>query len=145
MAISQAICDQFKLNLLEGEVNLRTTGNTFFMALYYSNATLSNSTATYIDGVTEVNAADASGYTKAGKLLTNINPSLIGATAIVDWADITWSAASINGARGALIYNNTANTAVGVFDFGANAYSTNGDFTVVFPTANATAAVIRIA
>ena len=119
-----------------------TGADTFKIALYTSSATLGASTTAY-SGTNEV--ANGSGYTTGGNTLTLVSPSLDGTTAILDFNDSVWSAASIT-ARGALIYNSTqSNKAVAVLDFGADKTSTAGDFTVIFPAAAAATAIIRIA
>jgi hypothetical protein len=89
--------------------------------------------------------ASGGGYTTGGNTLTVSQvPTSSGTTAFIDFADTTWSAATIT-ARGALIYNSTDDTAVAALDFGADKTSTAGDFTIIFPTADATNAIIRIA
>lgn len=143
MAITQAIATSFKQEILVGEHNFTTsTGDSFKIALYTSSATLNSSTTAY----TATNEVVGTGYTATGKALTNVTPVTSGTTAIVDFADITWSAATIT-ARGALIYNDshTGDAAVLVLDFGSDKSSSAGDFTIVFPTADASNAIIRIA
>lgn len=118
-----------------------TTGNVFKIALYTSAATLGASTTAY----TATNEVSGTGYTATGNTLTNVTPTTSGTTAFTDFADTTWSTATIT-ARGALIYNDTnADRAVVVLDFGSDKTSTAGDFTIVFPTADASNAIIRIA
>lgn len=143
MAITQAVCNSFKQELLVGTHNFtNTTGDVFKIALYVAAATLGASTTTY-SATNEV--ANGNGYTTAGNTLTNVTPTLSGSTAICDFNDTTWSASTIT-ARGALIYNDTdADRAVVVLDFGSDKSSTSGDFTIVFPTADASNAIIRIA
>ena len=117
-------------------------GNTFKIALYTSAATLGASTTAY-SATNEV--AAGGGYTAGGNTLTAVSPTTSGTTAYVDFADTTWTSSTIT-ANGALIYNNTnANRAVVVLAFGSDKSSSNGDFQIVFPTANATDAIIRIA
>lgn len=144
MAISQAMCTSFKVELLQGVHNFTaSTGDTFKIALYTSAATLGASTTAY----TSSNEVSSSGtnYTAGGNTLTNVTPTSSGTTAFTDFADTTWSAATIT-ARGALIYNSTeADKAVCVLDFGSDKTSTAGNFTIVFPTADASNAIIRIA
>ena len=142
MAISQAMCTSFKVELLQGVHNFTTsTGDVFKIALYTSSATLGASTTVY----TTSNEVVGTGYTAGGNTLTNVTPTSSGTTAFTDFADTTWSTATIT-ARGALIYNSTeANKAVCVLDFGSDKTSTAGNFTVVFPTADASNAIIRIA
>lgn len=140
MAITTAMCSSFKEELLKGVHDFEN--DTFKMALYTSSATLDASTTAY----TVTNEVSGTGYTAGGQDLDSPTVTLSGTTAFVDFADETWTTASIT-ARGALIYNSTAagNPAVAVFDFGADKTSTAGDFVVQFPTADASNAVIRIA
>ena len=144
MAISQAMCTSFKVELLDGVHNFDTGGDTFKIALYTSSATLGASTTAY----TTSNEVSSSGtnYTAGGNTLTVSQvPTSTGTTAFLDFADTTWSSATIT-ARGALIYNSSqSNKAVAVLDFGSDKTSTNGDFTIIFPTADASNAIIRIA
>jgi hypothetical protein len=117
-------------------------GNTFKIALYTSSATLGASTTAY-SSTNEV--ATGGNYTAGGNTLTSVSPTTSGTTAYVDFADTTWSSSTIT-ANGALIYNaNASNAAVVVLAFGSDKSSSNGDFTIIFPTANATDAIIRIA
>jgi hypothetical protein len=140
MAITTAMCSSFKEELLKGVHDFEN--DTFKMALYTSSATLDASTTAY----TVTNEVSGTGYTAGGQDLDSPTVTLSGTTAFVDFADETWTTATIT-ARGALIYNSTAagNPAVAVFDFGADKTSTAGDFVVQFPTADASNAVIRIA
>jgi len=156
MAITQAICTSFKQEILQGIHNLTNgsgggtttttgTGNTFKLALYTSSATLGASTTAY----STTNEVSGTGYTAGGGTLTNVTPSTSGTTALTDFADLTFSSATIT-ARGALIYNSSttagsADRAVLVLDFGGDKTSTAGDFTIQFPTADASNAIIRIA
>jgi hypothetical protein len=142
MAITQAMCTSFKQELLTGTHNFTNgTGDTFKIALFTSSATLDASTTAY----STTNETSGTGYTAGGNTLTNVTPTTSGTTAFTDFADTTWSTASIT-ARGALIYNSTdSNKAVVVLDFGADKTSTAGDFTIQFPTADASNAIIRIA
>lgn len=142
MAISQAMCTSFKVELLQGVHNFTaSTGDTFKIALYTSSATLGATTTVY----TTSNEVVGTGYTAGGNTLTNVTPTSSGTTAFTDFADTTWSTATIT-ARGALIYNSTeTNKAVCVLDFGSDKTSTAGSFTIVFPTADASNAIIRIA
>ena len=115
-------------------------GNTFKIALYTSSATLGAATTEY-DVSNEVTGT---GYTAGGNTLTAVTPTTSGTTAYTDFADTTWSNATIT-ANGALIYNaNSANASCVVLAFGSDKTSSNGDFTIVFPTANSTDAIIRI-
>jgi hypothetical protein len=142
MAISQAMCSSFKKELLEAKHNfLASGGNSFKLALYTSSASLGASTTAY----TSSNEASGTNYTATGAALTNINPSNDGTTGITDFSNLTFSTVTIT-ARGALIYNDTnADRAVCVLDFGGDKTATAGDFTITFPTANASNAIIRIA
>ena len=142
MAITQAMATSFKQELLTGTHDFtNSTGDTFKIALFTSSATLGAATTAY----TTSNEVSGTGYTAGGNTLTNVTPSTSGTTAFTDFADTTWSSATIT-ARGALIYNSTdSNKAVVVLDFGSDKTSTNGDFTIQFPTADASNAIIRIA
>jgi hypothetical protein len=142
MAISQAMCTSFKVQLLSGAQNFNTgTTKVYKIALYTSAATLGATTTAY----TTSGEVVGTGYTAGGNTLTVSQiPTSSGTTAFIDFADTTWSSATIT-ARGALIYNSTDNTAVAVLDFGSDKTSTAGDFTIVFPTADATNAILRIA
>lgn len=143
MAISQALCTSFKVALLNGEMDFSSdTALTFKVALYTSSATLGASTTAY----TVTNEVSGTGYTAGGEAITiSTNPTSSGTTAYLDFSDTTWSSATIT-ARGALIYNanGTTNPAVAVLDFGSDKTSTAGDFTIVWPTADASDAIIRI-
>jgi hypothetical protein len=140
MAISQAMCTSFKVELLGGTHDLDT--DTIKIALYTSSATLGASTTTY-SSTNEV--ASGSGYTTGGNTLAGASITSSGTTAFVDFTDTTWTSASFT-ARGALIYNSSkSNKAIAVLDFGSDKTSTNGDFVVQFPTADASNAIIRIA
>jgi hypothetical protein len=142
MAISQAMCTSFKLALLDGEMDFSSgTSQTFKIALYTSAATLGATTTVY----SVTNEVSGTGYTAGGNTLTVVAPTTSGTTAYLDFADTTWATATIT-ARGALIYQSGGtNPAVAVLDFGADKTSTAGDFTIQFPTANASDAIIRIA
>ena len=137
------LCTSFKVELLKGIHNFSASGgDTFKIALYTSSATLDASTTAY----SATNEVSGTGYTAGGNTLTNVDPTSSGTTAYLDFDDTTWSTATIT-ARGALIYNSSAvgNPAVAVLDFGADKTSTAGDFTVVFPTADASNAIVRVA
>ena len=144
MAITQAMCTSFKVGLLDGDFDFGSgTPQTFRIALYTSSATLSASTTAY----TTSNEVTGTGYSAGGQPLTISQvPTSSGTTAFLDFADITWTSATFT-ARGALIYlaNGTTNPAVAVLDFGSDKTSTAGDFTIQFPTADASNAIIRIA
>ena len=137
------MCTSFKKELLEAVHNFKLSGgSTFKIALYDNNASFDASTTAY----TATNEVSGTGYSAGGNTLTRVDPTSSGTTAFTDFADTTWSSSTIT-ARGALIYNDSAagNPAVVVLDFGSDKTSTNGDFTVVFPTADASNAIIRIA
>jgi hypothetical protein len=142
MAISQAMCTSFKKELLEAKHNfLASGGNSFKLALYTSSASLGAGTTAY----TTSGEASGTNYTAAGAALTNINPDSSGTTGFTDFANLTFSTVTIT-ARGALIYNDTnSDRAVCVLDFGGDKTATAGDFTITFPTADASNAIIRIA
>lgn len=143
MAISTAMCTSFKSELMSALHDFDNPGgNTFKIALYTSSATLGASTTAY----SATNEVPSTGnYSAGGNTLTSVSPTTSGTTAYVDFADTTWSSSTIT-ANGALIYNaNSSNAAVVVLAFGSDKSSSNGDFTIVFPTANATDAIIRIA
>ena len=141
MAITQAMTTSFKKELMEGVHNFTT--HTFKIALYTSSATLDATTTAY----SATNEVSGTNYTAGGNTLTVTGGavSTSGTTAYIDFSDTTWADATIT-ARGALIYNSSAsNKAVAVLDFGADKTSTAGDFTVSFPTADASNAIVRIA
>ncbi len=141
MAITQALVSSFKQELLTGTHNFtNSTGDTFKIALFTSAATLDASTTVYSTS----NEVVGTGYTAGGMDLVSSTPILSGSTAICDFADVTWSAATIT-ARGALIYNSSkSNKAVLVLDFGSDKASTAGDFSIIFPVPDASNAIIRI-
>ena len=137
------MCTSFKQELLEGVHNFTTGGNSFKLALYDNNASFTAATTAY----TTTNEVGASGgYSTGGGALTKVAPTTSGTTAFTDFDDLAFNSATIT-ARGALIYNDTAtgDPTVAVLDFGSDKTSTAGAFTIVFPTANASNAVIRIA
>jgi hypothetical protein len=144
MAITQAMATSFKVGLLDGTFDFGTgTSQVFKIALYTSSATLDSTTTAY----TTSNEVVGTGYTAGGNtLVVSQVPTSTGTTAFLDFADSTWASATIT-ARGALIYlaNGTTNDAVCVLDFGSDKTSTNGNFTVIFPAADASNAIIRIA
>ena len=141
MAISQSMCTSFKVDLLAGNQDFDT--DVFKIALYTSAATLDAATTAY---TTSGEVPSTGNYTAGGNTLTvSVTPTSTGTTAFVSFANTTWSAATIT-ARGALIYNSSkSNKAVAVLDFGSDKTSTSGDFTINFPTADASNAIIRIA
>jgi len=142
MAISTAMCTSFKSELMSALHDFDNPGgNTFKIALYTSAATLGASTTVYA----ATNEVTGTNYVAGGNTLTAVSPTTSGTTAFIDFADTTWSSSTIT-ANGCLIYNNTnANRAVVSLAFGSDKSSSNGDFQIVFPTANATDAIIRIA
>ncbi len=143
MAIATAMCTSFKKELLEAKHNfLASGGNTFKLALYTSSATLGAATTAY----SSTNEISGTGYTAAGAALTNVNPTSSGTTGFTDFNDLTFSSSTIT-ANGALIYNDSASgdPAVCSLAFGGDKTSTSGDFTIQFPTADASNAIIRIA
>ena len=137
------LCTSFKVELLESVHNFTTgTGDTYKLALYDNSAAFTAATTAY----TVTNEVSGTGYSAGGGTLTNVTPTSSGTTAFIDFADLTFSTATIT-AYGALIYNSSAagNPAVCILDFGADKTSTAGDFTIVFPTADASNAIVRIA
>ena len=148
MAITQAMCTSFKVEILNGihafgtsVVRAATTADTFKIALYTSAADLSAATTAY----STTNEVSGTNYSAGGNTLTTVAPTSSGTTAFLDFADTTWSASTIT-ANGCLIYNDTqSDKAVAVLAFGGDKTSTAGDFTIQFPTADATNAIIRIA
>ena len=143
MSISQAMCTSFKVEILKGVHNFTaSTGNTFKLALYTSSASLGAATTAY----TSSNEVSGTGYTAKGGTLTSVTPVASSTTAIGDFADLTFSSATIT-ANGAMIFNETAtgDPSVLILAFGGDKSSSAGDFTIQFPTANATDAIIRIA
>lgn len=146
MAITSAVCTSFKKELMEGKHDFNASGgHTFKIALYTSSASLDAATTDY----TTSGEVVGTGYTSGGIALTNIDPTSSGTTAFIDFGDATWSSATIT-AAGALIYNSTTDggtsttNAVAVISFGGDKTSTNGDFVVQFPTADASNAIVRI-
>ncbi len=143
------MCTSFKLELLTGThaftttvVRALTTADTFKVALYTSSATLDATTTAYA-ATNEV--ASGGGYTTGGNSLTSPTTTSSGTTAYVDFADSSWTSATFT-ARGALIYNSTqSNKSVVVLDFGSDKSVSSGTFTIVFPTNDATNAIIRLA
>ena len=143
MAITSAICNSFKTEILKGVHDFTaSSGNTFKIALYTSSATLNKSTTAY----TTSNEVSGSGYTAKGNALTSVTPVLSTDTAVCDFADTSFTSASFT-ARGCLIFNDSAtgDPAVCAIDFGSDKTVTSGTFTIQFPTADASNAIIRIA
>ena len=156
MAITQAMCTSFKQEILQGIHNFTSgsgggtttttgSGNTFKVALYTSSATMSASTTAY----SATNEVSGTAYSAGGNTLTNVTPTTSSTTALTDFADSTWSSSTIT-ANGELIYKSSttggsANRGVLVLAFGSDKSSSSGDFTIVFPTADSSSAIIRIA
>ena len=148
MALSgNYMCTSFKQELLEGAHNFKNSGgDTFKLAMYTNSASFNAATTAY----TTSNEVTGSGYSAGGGTLTRVDPSTSGTTALTDFGDLTFSTATVT-ARGALIYNTTTGSGSGttdtvvVLDFGSDKTSTAGDFTIQFPTADASNAIIRIA
>ena len=146
MAITQAMCTSFKKELLEGKHNFTNGQHTFKIALFTSSASLDAATTDYSTS----NEVSGTNYTAGGGALTNVTPTSSGTTALTDFADKTFSNATIT-ANGAMIYNTTTAGGSGTTDaviilaFGGDKTSTAGDFTIQFPAADASNAIIRIA
>jgi hypothetical protein len=138
------MCTSFKVELMRAVHNFTTsTGNTFKLALYDNSASFTAATTAY----TATNEVAASGtYAAGGGALTNVTPTSSGTTAFTDFADLSFTSATIT-AFGAMIYNDSAagDPSVCILDFGGAKTSTNGTFTIIFPTADSTSAIIRIA
>ena len=145
MAITSAICTSFKQELLVGTHNFTaTTGNTFKIALFTSSASLGASTTAYSTS-NEITNSSGTAYTAGGATLTSVTPTTDSTTAVCDFADVSYTSASFT-ANGALIYNDTqSDKAVAVIAFGSDKTVTSGTFTIQFPTAAATNAIIRLA
>jgi len=144
MAITQAVANSFKKELLEGKHDFQFTGgDNFKLALYVSTATLNSSTTAYtVTG----EVANSGQYTAGGGALVKPNPStsVASGVAIVDFSDLSFTGVTLT-ARGALIYNtSTSNAAVAVLDFGSDKTATSGTFTIQFPAFTTAAAILRI-
>ena len=151
MAIAQAMCTSFKTDLLNAVHNFATNGNTFKLALYAEGGGGKSSTTATLGATTTAftttgEVANSGSYSSGGGTLTKVAPTASGTTAFTDFADLSFTTATITG-MGALIYYDTAsgNNAVAVLDFTSNKTSTSGTFTIQFPTADASNAIIRIA
>ena len=152
MAITSAICNSFKTEILKAVHNFNTSGgNTFNLAMYTSSATLGATTTAYATNPgggsnTEIDNTSGSSYSAKGKALTNITPVLNSTTAVVDFDNISWTSASFT-ANGCLIFNDTATGDPGccVIAFGGDKTVTSGTFTIEFPAATAGNAIIGIA
>ena len=137
------MCTSFKKELLEGVHNFKNSGgSTFKLAMYTNSASFTAATTAY----TTSNETSGTGYTAGGGTLTRVDPTTSSTTALTDFSDLTFSSSSLT-ARGAVIYNDSASgdPTVVVLDFGSDKTSSSGDFTIVFPTADASNAIIRIA
>ena len=145
MAITSAICTSFKQEILVGTHNFTaTSGNTFKIALYTSDASLGAGTTAYTTSE-EITNTSGSAYTAGGKALTSVTPVLDGSTAVCDFADISFTSASFT-ANGCLIFNDTqSDKACAVVAFGGDKTVSSGTFTIQFPAAAASTAIIRIA
>ena len=146
MAISSAVCNSFKQEILVGTHNFTaSSGNSFKLALYTSSASMGASTTAYSTS-NEISNTSGSAYTAGGKALTSVTPVLDGSTAVCDFADTSFTSASFT-ARGCMIFNDSASgdPAVCVIDFGSDKTVTSGTFTIQFPAADASNAIVRIA
>ena len=150
MAITSAICTSFKVEVLKGVHNFTaTSGNTFKIALYDSDATLGASTTAFSTSE-EITNTSGTAYTAGGATLTRSGVGLTGTTAFTDFGDVTYSSASFT-ANGAMIYNTTTGTgtsttdSVAIIAFGGDKTASNGTFKIEFPANDATAAIIRLA
>ena len=146
MAITSAICNSFKTEILTAVHNFTaSTGNTFNLALYTSSATLSKSTTAY-SATNEITNTSGTAYTAKGNALTSVTPVLSTDTAVCDFADVSWTSASFT-ANGCLIFNDSATSdpAVCAIAFGGDKTVSSGTFTIQFPTADASNAILRIA
>ena len=150
MAITQAMCTSFKTELMTATHNFATNGNAFKLALYAEGSGGKSSTTATLGAATTAftttgEVASSGTYVTGGLALTKVAPTASGTTAFTDFADRSFTTATIT-AMGALIYNDTnGDKAVAVLDFGSNKTSTSGTFTIQFPTADASNAIIRIA
>ena len=145
MTISSAVCNSFKQEILVGTHNFTaSSGNSFKLALYTSSASLGAGTTAYAT-TNEISNTSGSAYTAGGKVVVSVTPALDGSTACCDFADISFTSASFT-ANGCLIYNDTqADKAVCVVAFGGDKTVSSGTFTIQFPTADASNAILRIA
>ena len=146
MAITSAICTSFKVEILKAVHNFTaSSGNTFNIALYDSDASLGAGTTAYTTSE-EITNTSGSAYSAKGKALTSVTPVASSTTAVCDFSDISWTSASFT-ARGCMIFNDSASgdPSVCCIDFGGDKTATNGTFTVQFPTADSSDAIIRIA
>jgi hypothetical protein len=143
MAITQAICNSFKKELLEGDHDFDSGADVFKLALYTSAATLNSATTVF---TTSDEVANTGQYVTGGGTLVNSGTSIVGGVAFCDFADLSFTGVTLT-ARGALIYNTSAtvaNAAVAVLDFTADKTATDGTFTIIFPADTSAAAILRI-
>ena len=145
MTISSAVCNSFKQEILVGTHNFTaSSGNAFKLAMYTSSASLGAGTTAYSSS-NEITNASGSAYSAGGKTIVSVTPVLDGSTAVCDFADISFTSASFT-ANGCLIYNDTqADKAVCVVAFGGDKTVSSGTFTIQFPAAAASTAIVRIA
>ena len=150
MAITSAVCTSFKVLILKGQMDFTaSTGDTFKIALYTSSVTLGASTTDY-SATNEITNTSGTAYTAGGASLTSVTPTSSGTTAFCDFSDVSWTSASFT-ANGCLIYNTTTGTGTGTTDavaaiaFGGDKTVSSGTFTIQFPTADASDAILRIA
>ena len=150
MAITSAVCTSFKVLALKGQMDFTaSTGDTFKIALYTSSVTLGASTTDY-SATNEITNTSGTAYTAGGEALTSVTPVSSGTTAFCDFSDVSWTSASFT-ANGCLIYNTTTGTGTGTTDavaaiaFGGDKTVSSGTFTIQFPTADASDAILRIA
>ena len=145
MAISSAVCNSFKQEILVGTHNFTaSSGNSFKLAMYTSSASLGAGTTAYSSS-NEITNASGSAYSAGGKTIVSVTPALDGTVAVCDFADISFTSASFT-ANGCLIYNDTqADKAVCVVAFGGDKTVSSGTFTIQFPAAGASTAIVRIA
>jgi hypothetical protein len=137
------MCTSFKVEILKAVHNFtNSTGNTFNIAMYTNSASFTAATTAY----TATNEVSGTAYVAKGNTLVNVTPTSSSTTALTDFGDSTWSSSTIT-ARGAMIFNDTASgdPSVIILDFGSDKSSSSGDFTIVFPTADSSSAIIRIA
>ena len=146
MAIASAVCNSFKQEILVGTHNFTaSSGNSFKLALYTSSASLGAGTTAYSTS-NEISNTSGSAYSAGGIALTSVTPALSTDTACCDFADVSFTSASFT-ANGCLIYNDTASgdPAVCSIAFGGDKTVSSGTFTIQFPTADASNAILRIA
>ena len=150
MAITSAVCTSFKVLALKGQMDFTaSTGDTFKIALFTSSATLGAATTDYSTS-NETTNTSGTGYTAGGAALTSVTPVAVSTTAVCDFSDVSWTSSSFT-ANGCLIYNTTTGTGTGTTDavaaiaFGGDKTVSSGTFTIQFPTADASDAILRLA